>query len=133
MSLIEQIEVGGKTYNLAQASAVKQLTLTTLVGTRVLLNSMAISGDRGIDYLFIKGMLVSLPEETLVKVSDIILTKCFEQGGDRKIGIEDFQGRMNDFLELLAKGVMVNLGDFFTWCDSEKEKLLHQNPQTENQ
>lgn len=121
MSIIEQIEVGDKSYAVTQATAIKQLELVSMLGPVVFANSAvsAAQGNGDISHEMVKGVLLSAGSATLDKVGKIVLWKCAETGGERLITISDFQGQINAYLDLLSHAVMANLSDFFTWCDAE--------------
>lgn len=114
---IVSVTVGGVTYNIAQAPAIKQKRLMLLLGGKITLNA-SISGIEKIDTVFLKGSLITLPEEVFDEVTNIVLSRCMISGRDTPITVEDFGGSMNDFFTLVAEAVAANLNDFFTWLDS---------------
>jgi len=121
MNLIEHTTINDTTYHLSQAPAVKQRALLGLVGAKIMFNNAAavaqgVSEDGTISRELVKGALLTLPEKTLQEVSEIVLHKCVIEGDGKKITVEDFQGKMNTYLDLLVFGIEVNLSDFFTWC-----------------
>jgi len=116
MSKVHSIKIGKDTYNLAEASAVQQKTLLSLIGSKAAMFSASSEVD-SINTDFVKGMLLSLPEETFDQISDIVLYKCVKSGGKDLITIDNFQSGMNAYLELVAMGVTKNLADFFTYLD----------------
>lgn len=117
MSNIGSITIGSDVYNVTQATAVKQKTLMTLIGAKITINS-AMSGVEEINTQMLKGALLSLPEDTLDKVADIVLWKTVKSGDDKLVTLDNFQSGMNDYFTLLAEAVKLNLSDFFTWLDS---------------
>jgi hypothetical protein len=121
MSEIKSVTVSGETYNIVQASAVQQKTLMTLVGARISLNSAA-SGADEISVPMLVGLLLSLSESDLDKISNIVLYKTVKHGGDNVVTIDDFQGKMNAYFALLAEAIKINLQDFFSWLDTENAK-----------
>jgi hypothetical protein len=123
------IVVSGTNYNLFQAPAIKQKTLMTLISARVALNSG--TAGRDITVPLLKGVLLSTPEPVLDQISDIVLWKCIQSGGDSLTTVDNFQGGMNDYFTLLAEAIMVNLSDFFTWLDEERRAGLTENPPAE--
>lgn len=120
MSFVSEIEVKGTTYNVVRASAVKQKTLLQLVGNIILGNSQVLNGDIG--YEFVKGALIALPEQTLDKISAIVLHQTVIAGTSDKVTIDTFQDSIDSFYELVAKAIMENLSDFFDWLNAENAK-----------
>jgi hypothetical protein len=117
-NLIETVTVDGVGYNVAQAPAVKQKSLMSLIGTRIAVNATT-AGVTDIDVDVVKGILISTPESDLDKIAAIVLEKCFISGTDSRVTVDNFQGGMNAYYTLLAEAVRVNLADFFIWL-SEK-------------
>lgn len=117
VSNIGSITISSDVYNVTQATAVKQKTLMTLIGAKITINS-AMSGVEEINTQMLKGALLSLPEDTLDKVSSIVLWKTVKSGDDKLVTLDNFQSGMNDYFTLLAEAVKLNLSDFFTWLDS---------------
>lgn len=127
MSEIQTIKVGDVSYNVLQASAIKQKTLMSLVGARVSLNSAA-SQTAKIDSNMIYGLLLSLSEKDLNEVSDILLHKTsIHGGGEKLITVDDFQNNIHAYFTLLAEALVLNLKDFFTWLDAENAKQRLEN------
>lgn len=116
MSLVETVTIDGKTYNIAQASAIQQKELMTLIGGRIALN-MASSGVDEINVSMLKGALMTSPSDTLDRIHNIVLYKCTLN--NNLVDIKDFQGQMNAYFTLLAEAIKVNLKDFFTWLEDE--------------
>mgnify|MGYP006928194004 CR=1 FL=1 len=116
-----KIKIGETQYNMAQASAVKQKKLMTLAASKILMNSVA-GGVKEIDISFLKGSLISMDENTLSQIEEIILEKCVKNGEQNAVTIDDFQNKMNEYFTLLAEGVAGNLSDFFGWLDSLQSK-----------
>tara|TARA_R110000851_G_scaffold296835_1_gene452026 strand:- start:11 stop:400 length:390 start_codon:yes stop_codon:yes gene_type:complete len=127
MSQIKKITVNGQQYNMVQASAIQQRTLMSLVGAQVAFNS-ANSQTKQIDKTLIKGLMLALPESTLIEVSDIILHQTAINGSkDGLVTVESFQGKINSYFDLLAEGLVANLADFFSWLDSENAETAKLN------
>lgn len=120
--MIDTISINGVDYNIARASAVKQKTLMTLIGARITLNS-ATSGIEEIDIPMLKGVLLTVGEETLDKIADIVLWKCVRSGSTELINVNNFQSGMNDYFTLLAEAIKFNLQDFFCWLNGENKKM----------
>ena len=125
--LVSTIEIDGDKYNLTQASAVNQKSLMTIVGAKIMMNSMGAQSGVVINSDLIKGSLLTTPEDQLDRIAEIVLHQCIKQGSDQLITIESFQGSMNAYFELLAKAIEVNLSDFFTWCDTVKRGVATQD------
>ncbi len=131
MDQVKQITAGGMQYNLAQASAVTQKKLLLIVGAKVAMNS-AVSSKPEIDKELLKGALLTMPEASFDTISSIVLYKCFAMNSDTPVTIEDFQGNMNAYLDLIVEGVAANLDDFFIWLEGvNKRATSDKNPQTE--
>ncbi len=117
MDQIQKVTAGNKTYNVVQASAVQQKSLLLMVGAIVAYRH-ASSGVKEISVDFLKGALISMPEETIDKIIEIVLHKTVLSGSNEIISIDSFQGGMNEFFTLVAGAVKVNLDDFFTSLES---------------
>ena len=120
MSEIAKIKAGKKHYNLAQASASNQRKLMSLIGSKIAYNAKLANVEA--DLTLVKGVLLATEEKTIDEISDIVLYKCVEAGSDELISIENFQGQMNAYFDLLAEGVKANHDDFFIWLNSEKQE-----------
>lgn len=112
---IKAIKVGSDTYNVAAASAVNQMELLKLMGASVAFKSG--TSQHNIDIEFVKGALLSMPDK-FDRIAELALYKAVKVGGDAGITVDDFQGRINDYLTLLAEAVHLNLSDFFGYLDS---------------
>ena len=112
MSVVKTATVGGIQYNIAQAPAVGQKKLLTLVGKYV---SLAFEKDGQIDQAFIVAVLFAIPEETLDRVAAIVLYKTIKNGGDSIVTVDDFQNRITEYYQLIAEGIKANLQDFFDY------------------
>ena len=119
MSLVKPITVGDKTYNVAQAPAIKQKSLMLLVGAKIAFNSDAADVET-IDTPLLVGALMTLPEKTFDEVSNIVLYKTMLEGETIGTDIGAFQGAMMDYFTLVAEAVAFNLNDFFTSLDVER-------------
>lgn len=110
-------KVGGVQYNVAQASALKQRKLMTIIAAKVFFNSQA-TKTQEIGEVMVKGALVSADDQTLEEIESILFERAFKLGSEKPITIEDFQNKMNDYYTLLAKCIVGNIGDFFEWLES---------------
>lgn len=119
--MIKTIVIGDHSFNVAQASAANQRTVMNIISRYVMANALALAKmDQKISPSFIKGVLFSLSESELVKISDLLLAKCTVSGESSLIDIKFFQGKMNTYYSLLAESICYNLADFFSWLDSER-------------
>lgn len=118
MSQIESITIGDTTYNIAQAPAPEQKRLMLLLGGKIAFNSNAADAD--IDVQLLIGALMTLPEETFDKVSNIVLSRVMKSGESVSVDVKDFQGCMVNLFTLIAEAVYHNLNDFFIWLDAER-------------
>lgn len=126
---IKTLTIGDKSFKIMQVSAVQQRKLLCFVGAITAFNT-AKSGANEISIDLLKGMLLSLNPETLDQITDIIFSKCFIDGTEEKVELGHFQGAMNTYLELIAEGIKLNLGDFFTWLESENASPQQAENQT---
>ncbi len=114
MSHISTVEAGGENYNVVQASAVKQRALQLILSKYALVQQrVSPSEPLGLPMLMI--ILSSMPEDERQKVDDIVLHQVVKAGGDERVTIDNFQGGMAAYTELVAGAVKANLDDFFTW------------------
>lgn len=113
MSMVKTAVVGGVQYNIAQAPAIQQKKLLTLVGRYV---SMAYERGVGdIDRDFLVAILFAISEETLDQVATIVLYKTVKNGGESAVTVGDFQNRITEYYQLVAEGLRANLQDFFDY------------------
>lgn len=114
---IVKATIGGVCYHIGQAPALQQKTLLTLVGARAAVAAQGAVGKgmTEIDDKILSGMLLSLDEGTLDRVSDIVLGKVFVAGSTVPVDIGCFQGKMSEYLLLVAAAIKANLDDFFTF------------------
>ena len=118
MSQIKSTTIGDTTYNIAQAPAPEQKRLMLLLGGKIAFNSNAADAD--IDVQLLIGALMTLPEETFDKVSNIVLGRVMKSGESVSVDVKDFQGCMVNLFTLIAEAVYHNLNDFFIWLDAER-------------
>ena len=104
-------------YNVTRASAVNQRKLMMILGAHLAYVS-AKSGEI-ISTSMLKGALLTVGEENIAKISDIVLWKTVKNGGNELVTIDNFDGGMNLYFTLLAEGIHFNLGDFTSWLDGE--------------
>jgi len=113
----KQVDIDGRKFNVAQASAAEQKSLLSKIGAKISLVSAA-SGAEEIDSTLLFGALLSLPESEFDAVAEIVLYKTVENGKDKIVGVGDFQDQASSYYRLVAEAVVVNLADFFTYLDS---------------
>ena len=116
--MIKTITIGAGRYNVAQASAVEQQRLMLLIAAKMAFNSA--KTDSEIDRKLLFGAFLTLSENVFDDIASIALSKTFKAGEtSRPVSVDDFQGKMLDYFNLVAEAVAYNLGDVFTWLDSE--------------
>ncbi len=114
---VKQVEIGGKKYNVGQASAANQKKLLSMIGAKVALSSAA-SETETIDSNLLFGAMLSISEPEFDAIADIVLHQTIENGKDSVVDIGDFQNEVTHYYQLVAEAVVVNLADFFTYLDS---------------
>ena len=124
--MIHKIVIGNQQYNLAEATAPKQRELLSIVGSRIAYNQASSGVD--IDDNMLVGLLLTMTDDQLQTVSDIVLWKTVKNGTENVVSIDDFQGAMSVYLQLIAGGVRANLLDFFDYLqgvskDARKELI----------
>lgn len=116
-------------YNVTRASAVNQRKLLLIVGAHIAYASA--KSKQMISIPMLKGSLLSCSEENINEISNIVLWKTVKNGGDQLVTIDNFESGMNVYFTLLAEAIAWNLGDFFTWLDSENGALSQADHQAE--
>ena len=116
---IKEVTIGSNRYHIAQAPAKAQKTLLSLCGAMCAVNATT-ADIIEIDVKFLKGVLIGIGEERLDQITSIVFSKTYKAGEDRPVDIGDFQGKMGEYLELVANGIKANLQDFFTWLDEDR-------------
>lgn len=114
---VKPVKIGKKQFNVAQAPAVEQKRLLSLIGGKIALNSAA-GGIVTIDSKLLFGALLSMPEDKFDEVADIVLYKTVMNGSDDLVNIGHFQNEASSYYQLVAEAIVVNLQDFFTYLDS---------------
>lgn len=132
MSEVRAIHIGNKTFNVAQASAVKQKSLMLLIGRQIALNSAAGGVDK-INVPLLIGALLAQPETTFDEISKIVLEKAFVSGETKPVDIACFHGSMMTLFNLVAEAIAFNLEDFFTWLDSANAARRANQQEAKNQ
>lgn len=108
-------------YNVTRASAINQRKLMMILGAH--LAYVSASSGQLISIPMLKGALLSVGEDNIAKISDIVLWKTVKNGGNELVTIDNFDGGMNKYFELLAECIHFNLGDFLQWLDAERGDL----------
>lgn len=117
--MIKQFVVCGITYNGAQASAVEQDHLLSLLAPVIMDRAMGAAAaglELGVDVLM--PMFMAMPVDMKAKVSKILFSSVCEHGGSQVLTVEDFGGRMVAYNTLLSELLKWNLDDFFSWLQS---------------
>ena len=110
---IESVKVEGVQYNVAQASAVQQQELMSIIGHSI--TALIANGD-GVEITDHHKITVlsGLGFSTIQQVAKIVLYKTIKDGGDAVVSIDDFQGRIDEYSLLIFEAVRANLQGFFT-------------------
>lgn len=116
MSQVKQVTIGSATYNVAQADAIRQKKLLLLIGAKIAYNSAA-TQTKEIDSNLLFGALIALNEQVFDEIANIVLCKTVKSGGESLITVQDFQGNMVEYFQLIVEAIKVNLQDFFTYLD----------------
>lgn len=128
---IKTVTVGSKKYNIAQANALEQKRLLSIVGAKIAMNFASSGKIKTINTDFLLGNLISLPEPIIDDIAAIVLYKTIENGGSALVTVDDFQGNITEYYLLIAEAIGVNLNDFFTYL--AKSKTSGQETQSEAQ
>ena len=128
MTTVSKIDIGGKSYNVPKASAVKQKQLLSLIGAKVALNSAAAKKDT-IDSNFLFGSLLTESEERFDIIAGIVLDKAVVNGSTIPVDVGLFQNKITEYYQLVAAAIAENLQDFFTYLDSVNAEARG-NPKT---
>lgn len=116
MSQVKAFTVGARTFNAAQASAVKQDELLSMLTAPLMERAMAaIRVGKVIDESIVGPMLMSMPHSAKVKIAEILMGQIFVAGTAIPVTIDDFSGQMVHYNQLLAKLLIWNISDFFDW------------------
>ena len=114
---VKTVNIGKKKFNVAQAPAVEQKRLLSLIGAKIAFNS-ASSSTKKIDSKLLFGALLSLPEAQFDEIAGIVLYKTVANGSEALVDVGDFQNEVSDYYQLVAEAIVANLQDFFTYLDS---------------
>lgn len=119
MSHVKQFTVGSVSYNAARASAVQQDRILSLLAQPVIERAM-VSAKQGfdLDAKVIMPMFMAMNTTIKREISDILMQQVIINGTERRVTIDDFDGNMVGYNQLLAELLMWNLSDFFGWLPS---------------
>lgn len=119
MSHVKQFTVGSVSYNAARASAVQQDRILSLLAQPVIERAM-VSAKQGfdLDAKVIMPMFMAMNTTIKREISDILMHQVMINGTERRVTIDDFDGNMVGYNQLLAELLMWNLSDFFGWLPS---------------
>jgi len=116
MSQVKAFTVGARTFNAAQASAVKQDELLSMLTVPLMERAMgAAQLGKELDDAVLGPMFMSMNHAAKVKIAEILMNQVFIAGTSIPVTIDDFSGRMVEYNQLLAKLLRFNLSDFFDW------------------
>lgn len=119
MSLVKSFTVGNATYNAAMPSAIEQDEILSLVGAQFIVHAGNVYKNGGtLSAKDITLMLTTLPHPVKKRISDVLLSKTFIAGQDRKVDVADFTGQMMSFNSLLAEIFLWVYADFFDYVQN---------------
>ena len=126
-------EAAGRRYEVAQASALEQDELLTILSKRLILSSLAAKKEQSeLNENSVFVMLIALPSEEKAKVVRILTGKAFEVGSSLPVSVKDFQGKIVAWNKFLAKLIIWNLADFFELLSSvDLEDALRAKPKSQ--
>lgn len=119
MSLVKSFTVGDTTYNAAMPSAIEQDEILSLVGAQFIVHAGNVYKNGGT--LSVKDvvlMLTTLPHVVKKRISEVLLSKTFVAGQERKVDVADFAGHMMSFNTLLAELFLWVYADFFDYVQN---------------
>jgi len=119
MSHVKQFTVGNVSYNAGRASAVNQDRVLSLLTQAIIERAMAAaSAGIELDSQVLTSMFLAMPTATKREIADILMHQVMINGTQQRVGIEDFDGKMVQYNQLLAELLRWNLSDFFDWLPS---------------
>lgn len=119
MSLVKSFTVGGVQYNAAQAGAVDQDKLLSLL-TGAIIERALTSARNGIelDDAVLIPMFMAMNQAAKTQVAGVLMAQVVINGGNQPVTLADFGGKMVHYNTLLAQLLRWNLSDFFDWLPS---------------
>lgn len=119
MSHVKQFTVGVVSYNAGRASAVNQDRVLSLLAQPVIERAMtAAQSGIELDSDVLTTMFMAMNSTVKREISDILMHQVVINGSERRVTIDDFDGKMVDYNRLLANLLRWNLSDFFDWLPS---------------
>jgi hypothetical protein len=119
MSQVKAFTVGARTFNAAQASAVKQDELLSMLsGDLIGRAAVAAKIGKTIDEHIVVTMFMTMQYGAKTKIAEILMNQVFIASTTIPVTVDDFSGRMVEYNTLLAKLLVFNLGDFSSWLQS---------------
>lgn len=116
------VTVGNRTFNLVEVDAEKQFELYEIIASRILHQcTMAMTEDVNADV--VKGVLMSSERGFTSDVAALALANTRESQSGVQVSVKDFQGEIDGYYSLVAEGVELNLGSFFTSLKSQISSL----------
>lgn len=111
-----KVKVGKNRYTIVELSAFDQVKLLERIGGAITARSV---GVKEINKELIAGVLLGMKD--IASFGDEVLYKTIKAGDKNPVEVGGFQGKMGEYLELVAAAVEVNLKDFFTYLQSAKQ------------
>lgn len=119
MSVVKSFTVGGTTYNVVMASAVKQDELVSLLTAPIMERAMgAARAGLPMDDGILVPMFMAMHHSVKQQVAAILLHQTAIVGGNALVSVDDFTGRMVEYNTLLVHILKFNLSDFFDWLSN---------------
>lgn len=125
MANVKQVEVGGVTVNIGQASATDQYDLYLLVGPAVDRCYKEVDDEPVIDIRVLKSLFL-YAGDTIKRAASLALSKSFVAGVTTPVSVKDFAGNVDSYHELICLAIRENLADFFTRLDAERDERLEE-------
>ena len=113
MGDVASVTVEGITYNYVQCNAKTQRSIMFRLakyGLAGVLEHAIENEDMG--GAFISGLFTNMPEGEFNEICDSLLYKCFVQGETSPVTIDDFTGKMPDYMRLVVELLKGNFSDF---------------------
>lgn len=121
------VEVGGKKYRIMQCTAFDQfkvLLKITKAGAAPMLHAFTTQdGVMMTGAVAFAGFMESMSEEDLEFISSIMLKNVREDGCADPIDLNDFQGKMLDYVSLLKEAFVANYSDFMQFLPQEPQEV----------
>lgn len=121
MSFIKEVEINGQKYSITRATALKQRELFLLLSGKIIMTKGSIDASKD-DVLavdFLVAVFCTLPPAVFSQIENIVLWKTISN--EETISVENFQNNMLSYMNLVAEGVIYNLGDFLDYLGISRE------------